>query len=62
MHGATHATDGFLDNSQTDACSLILLPGMEALKHLENLLRIAWINAEAIVAHVQLALMLSDQA
>src|SRR5262245_35560520 len=62
MHGAAHTADGFLDDSQTDACPLILLPGMEALKHLENLLRIAWFNAKAIVAHVQLAFMLSDQA
>jgi len=62
MHSAAHATDGFLDDSQTNACPLILLPGMEALKHLENLLRIAWIDAKAIVTHVQLAVMFAYQA
>jgi len=62
MHGAAHATDGFLDNRQTDACALILLPGMEALKHLKNLLCIACVDAKTIVAHGQLAVMLSYQA
>jgi len=38
MHGAAHATDGFLDDSQTDTCSLVLLFGMKTLKYLENLL------------------------
>ena len=59
MHGATHATDGFLDDSQTDTCPLVLLLGMETLKYLENLLRVAWVDAKAIVAHVQLAIVLS---
>src|SRR5919197_4795406 len=62
MHGAAHATDGFLDDSQTDACALILLLRMEALKHLKNLFRIAWVDAKAIVAHAQLAVRLSYQA
>src|SRR5215470_5646821 len=31
MHGAAHATGGFLDNSQTDTCALVLLFGMETL-------------------------------
>src|SRR5262245_50172675 len=62
MHGAAHATDGFLDDSQTDACPLILLLGMEAFKHLKNLLRIAWVDTQAIIAHGQLAVMLSYQA
>ena len=38
MHGAPHATDRFLDDSQTDTCPLVLLLGMETLKYLENLL------------------------
>src|SRR5215475_12400689 len=52
MHGAAHATDGFLDDSQADTCPLVLLLGMETLKYLENLLRVAWVDAKAIVAHV----------
>src|SRR5215471_12864789 len=32
MHGTIQATGGFLDNSQTDTCALILLLGMETLK------------------------------
>jgi hypothetical protein len=62
MYGTAQTTDGFLDDSQTDTCPLILLPGMEALKHLKNLLRITWFNAKAIVTHGQLAVMLSHQA
>jgi hypothetical protein len=49
------------DNGQTDAGALVLFPDVEPLEHAEDLLVVARVNPNAVIAHEQFTLLISNR-
>src|SRR6185369_7323254 len=60
-HRSTHPCRCLAYDGKADAGSLELLLGMQPLEHPENLLMIAGIDADTVVAHIQLATALPSR-